>query len=195
MVAKKILSHIADVSLGQTFRERAETDSPESGVRLIQIKDVREGELNDINSLPYADIEPSKLKVKLLVGDLLLPLRGMRTEAMVFRGESGNVTTTNQVAIIRPRQDGGVSLEYLHWFFNSAKGSVLLESIRTSASIPNISVKNLLEISVPVPSPKKQKQIVDIYHNWCAQRDTLRELIVNGENMVASAAHEILGGD
>lgn len=195
MVAKKKLSHIADVTLGQTFRERAETDSTESGIRLIQIKDVREGELNDVTSLPYADIEPSKLKVKLLAGDLLLPLRGTRTEAMVFRGESGNVTTTNQVAIIRPSQDGGVSLEYLHWFFNSVEGSVLLESIRTSSSIPNISVKNLLDISVPVPSVKKQKQIVDVYHNWCAQRAKLLELIVNGENMVASAAHEMLGGD
>ncbi|WP_209008698.1 restriction endonuclease subunit S [Pseudomonas eucalypticola] len=151
--------------------------------------------MNDIDSLPFADIEPSKLKVKLQAGDLLLPLRGTRTEAMMFNGVSDNVTTTNQVAIIRPRQGGGVKLEYLHWFFNSAKGNVLLESIRTSASIPNISVKNLIEISVPVPSLEKQERIIDIYHNWCAQRITLRELIANGESMVASAAHEMLDGD
>lgn len=194
MVATEVLSHIAHVSLGQTFRERAETDSPESGVRLIQIKDVREGELSDINTLPYADIEPSKLKVKLLKGDLLLPLRGTRTEAMMFRGGSCDVTTTNQVAIIRPKQDGRVKLEYLHWFFNSAMGSVVLESIRTAASIPNISIKNLLAISLPVPSLEDQEKIIAIYCNWCAQKKALHDLILNGEKLMASVAQEMLGG-
>lgn len=193
MDSKQRLSDIADVSLGQTFRERAETDNSISGIRLIQIKDVREGELRDVASLPYADIEPSKLKVKLLAGDLLLPLRGTRTEAMIFRvaNSSGEVTTTNQVAIIRPRM-GLVSLDYLHWFFNSAMGSLALESIRTTATIPNISVKNLAEIKLPVPDFDSQESIVAIYHNWRMQKEALHELLRNGEKIVASAAHKIL---
>ncbi|AZD98388.1 restriction endonuclease subunit S [Pseudomonas chlororaphis] len=193
MDSKQRLFDIADVSLGQTFRERAETDDPMSGIRLIQIKDVREGELRDITGLPYADIEPSKLKVKLLAGDLLLPLRGTRTEAMIFRGEGtvGEVTTTNQVAIIRPMTEL-VSLDYLHWFFNSEIGSVALESIRTKATIPNISVRNLIEINLPVPDVEGQKKIVEIYHNWRMQKEALRELLHNGEKIVASAAYKIL---
>ncbi|WP_277590865.1 hypothetical protein [Pseudomonas chlororaphis] len=193
MDSKQRLFDVADVSLGQTFRERAETDEPMSGIRLIQIKDIREGELRDITDLPYADIEPSKLKVKLLTGDLLLPLRGTRTEAMIFRGEGavGEVTTTNQVAIIRPMTEL-VSLDYLHWFFNSEIGSVALESIRTKATIPNISVRNLIEISLPVPDVEGQKKIVEIYHNWRMQKEALRELLRNGEKIVASAAYKIL---
>lgn len=193
MGSKQKLSDIADVSLGQTFRERAETDNSVSGIRLIQIKDVREGELRDVASLPYADIEPSKLKVTLLTGDLLLPLRGTRTEAMIFRGANspGEVTTTNQVAIIRPRM-GLVSLDYLHWFFNSAMGSIALESIRTKATIPNISVKNLAEIKLPVPDFDSQERIVTIYHNWRMQKETLYEMLRNGEKVVASAAQKIL---
>lgn len=188
------LSDIADVSLGQTFRERAETDKSISGIRLIQIKDVREGELRDITSLPYADIEPSKLKVKLLAGDLLLPLRGTRTEAMIFRGANatGEVTTTNQVAIIRPKKAGLVSLDYLHWFFNSAIGSAALESIRTTATIPNISVRNLAEIKLPVPDIKGQESIVAIYLNWRMQKEALNEMLRNGEKVMASAAQKIL---
>jgi len=183
----------ADVSLGQTFRERAETDKSISGIRLIQIKDIREGELLDVTGLPYADIEPSKLKVKLIDGDLLLPLRGTRTEAMIFRGGSSreDVTTTNQVAIIRPK-DGLVRLDYLHWFFNSDIGSLTLESIRTTATIPNISVRNLAEIKLPVPDDNAQKEIVAIYNNWRLQKENLHELIINGEAIMASAAQKIL---
>lgn len=194
MVATEVLSHIAYVSLGQTFRERAETDSPESGVKLIQIKDIREGGVNDLTSLPYADIEPSKLKIKLVKGDLLLPLRGARTEAMIFKGECGDVTTTNQVAIIRPRQEERIKLEYLHWFFNSAMGGATLDSIRTTASIPNISIKNLLAISLPVPSLEEQEKIVAIYSNWRAQKKVLNGLMANGERLMASVAQKMLGG-
>ncbi|AHL36134.1 restriction endonuclease subunit M [Pseudomonas brassicacearum] len=193
MERKAKLHTIADVSLGQTFRERAETDKPISGIRLIQIKDIREGELSDVSGLPYADIEPSKLKVKLIDGDLLLPLRGTRTEAMIFRkgGSREDVTTTNQVAIIRPK-DGLVTLDYLHWFFNSDIGSLTLDSIRTAATIPNISVRNLVEITLPVPDDEAQKEVVAIYNNWRLQKENLHELIINGEAIMASAAQKIL---
>lgn len=193
MERKAKLHTIAEVSLGQTFRARAETDKPISGIRLIQIKDIREGELSDVSGLPYADIEPSKLKVKLIDGDLLLPLRGTRTEAMIFRrgGSREDVTTTNQVAIVRPK-DGLVTLDYLHWFFNSDIGSLTLDSIRTAATIPSISVRNLVEITLPVPDDEAQKEVVAIYNNWRLQKENLHELIINGEAIMASAAQKIL---
>lgn len=195
MTQKKKLSSIAKISLGQTFREKAEATSDESGIRLIQIKDIREGAFFDAQELPFAEIDPAKVKATLAFGDVLLPLRGNRSEAMIYSVSNSDilVTTTNQVAVIRA-EGQGVSSAYFHWYLNSPFGRRALDSIRGGATIPNISIKNLSEIEVPIPSVEDQSMILKIYDNWCRQKSALQALLVNGENLMAGACVKVLGG-
>ncbi|QAY91405.1 MULTISPECIES: restriction endonuclease subunit S [Pseudomonas] len=195
MIQKKKLSSIAKISLGQTFREKAEATNDESGIRLIQIKDIREGAFFDADELPFAEIDPAKAKTPLAFGDVLLPLRGNRSEAMIYSVDNSDVlvTTTNQVAVIKS-EDQGVSSAYFHWYLNSPFGRRALDSIRGGATIPNISIKNLSEIEIPIPSPEDQAMILKIYDNWCKQKSALQALLVNGENLMASACVQVLGG-
>lgn len=190
------LAGVADIYLGQTFREKAEATNSNSGVRLIQIKDIREGEMLGTDILPYAEIEPSKLKVKLTGGEILLPLRGTRTAAMIFRKSHipEDVTTTNQVAIISPK-DSRVKLEFLHWYFNSSIGRKALDAIRTGVTIPNISIKNLSEIIIPLPNTDVQNKIIKLYNAWNSQKAVLHELLSNGEKLADAAFLKIINGD
>ncbi|MHC8312598.1 restriction endonuclease subunit S [Pseudomonas sp. GT1P32] len=195
MIQKKKLSSVAKISVGQTFREKAEAISDESGIRLIQIKDIREGALIDADELSFAEIDPAKIKAPLTFGDVLLPLRGNRSEAMLYNVKNSDilVVTTNQVAVIKSL-DQGVGSAYFHWYLNSPFGRRALDSIRGGATIPNISIKNLSEIEIPIPSPEDQGMILQIYDSWCKQKSVLQELLVNGESLMASACMQVLGG-
>ncbi|EIP9979929.1 type I restriction endonuclease subunit M, partial [Salmonella enterica] len=96
----KLLYEVAEVTGGHTFRTKAEAAS--GHVRLLQIKDIQEGILTDFSALPFADIQPEKLKINLQTNDILLPLRGERIPAMmIVNQQSTLVTTTNQIAVIR----------------------------------------------------------------------------------------------
>ncbi|EJZ60245.1 restriction endonuclease subunit S [Pseudomonas sp. TH49] len=194
MIKNIKLSSIAKISLGHTFREKAEAVTSTSGVRLVQIKDVREGVLEDIEQLPFADVDPEKLKIHLALNDVLLPLRGNRSEAMIYSVSDPKilVTTTNQVAIIKSI-DKSVIPAYFHWYFNSSFGRKALESIRGGATIPNISIKNLYEVEVPVPSVEEQVEILRVYSSWSKQKAVLQELLTNGESLMASLCAQIMG--
>lgn len=111
----KLLSEVAEVTGGHTFRTKAEAAS--GHVRLLQIKDIQEGILTDFSALPFADIQPEKLKINLQTNDILLPLRGERIPAMmIVNQQSTLVTTTNQIAVIRVNSLL-INPEYLYYFF------------------------------------------------------------------------------
>ena len=188
------LSAIADVSLGQTFRGKAEASDKSSGIKLVQIKDIKEGTLST-ESLTYADFDKKKLKVRILNGDLLLPLRGSRYEVSILNidDEEEIVTTTNQVAIIRPDLKK-VSMKFLLCFFNSSIGRSALRRLNTGTTIPQINRNQLASLEIEVPNKIAQMQLVELYENWFEQKRILQEIIENGEQLVERAYAEILKG-
>jgi len=183
---KKIvkLSDIAEVTLGQTFRGKAEASDESSGIKLVQIKDVQEGFISSVDSLPYANLGSSKLKVEVRSGDLLLPLRGSRYEASIIEHSSDSevVTTTNQIAIVRPRVPNVKSM-FLLWYFNSSIGRSALRSLNTGTTIPSISRGDLASLSLSLPEIETQDRVVKVYINWLRQKSVLRDMLENGECM------------
>ncbi|WP_226646922.1 restriction endonuclease subunit S [Microbulbifer variabilis] len=186
------LSEVASITLGQTFRRKAEAADGE--VKLVQIKDLQEGRLSDIDHLPFAAIDKMKLKVTLAKGDILLPLRGERIVASLvdFNDLKNKVTTTNQVAIIRA-SSAKLNIEYLLWFFNSKIGQQSIKKIRFGSTVPNISLSVLKELVIPLPSLNEQHEIIEIYKNWFKQKQIMHELICNGECLIDKLCLKILG--
>lgn len=193
MSTTKRLREVAEIYLGQTFREKAEAADSSSGIRLIQIKDIHEGEMISVDHLPYAVVHSGKIRLE--PEEILLPLRGTRTEAMIFRASKnlGEVTTTNQIAIIKPKNQT-TTLNFLHWFFNSSIGKAALDKARTGVTIPNISIKNLSEIEIPTPSIAAQNRVVELYDNWQQQKEALNEILQNGEKLTNLAYKNIIRG-
>ncbi|MBL4761364.1 MAG: restriction endonuclease subunit S [Gammaproteobacteria bacterium] len=187
------LSDVAEIALGQTFRGKAEGSSSTSEIKLIQIKDIRDGVLSDVSSLPFANIDESKLKIVLRKNDLLLPLRGSRHEASIFRPdvEYRHVTTTNQVAIIRPSEKA-VSVEYLLWYFNSSIGRNRLASLATGSTVSSIRGGDLASLTIPLPAFPVQARLADMYFNWFRQKEVLSEMITNGGNLTDRLCVDLL---
>lgn len=197
MTKKVSLSDVAEVILGQTFRGKAETEDESSAVRLIQIKDIKEGNMSSYNALTYANLDSTKkLKVCLQNNDLLFPLRGTRYEAMIIDIPDLDVaiTTTNQVAIIRVKSSL-VTLDYLSWYFNSDIGHSALRLIQSGTTIPSITSKGLANLKIDLPGLDVQTKIVRIYQNWLEQKNTFHEIAENGKRLTGRMYQKLLSID
>jgi len=175
------LKEIATIAAGQTFRDKAEAVDDKNGIRLIQIKDIKEGRFSQVHTLPFANLDFATLKVKLNSGEILLPLRGGRTEAMLFdtSDTSQTVTTINQVAVIFPNSKLVIP-EFLLWYLNSCHGKQIINSMKTGSTIQQLSIRAVAEITIDVPPLSVQSKIAEIYDNWQQQKKVLNELIING---------------
>lgn len=175
------LEDVAIVGAGQTFRGKAEADNSGSGIRLVQIKDVKEGFISESEHLPFANIDPARLKVKLKSGDVLLPLRGERIEASLFELSADSVVTAiNQVAVISPDPNRMIP-GFLLWYLNSRDGKEQVRRMKSGATIQNVTVNKLKKLQIALPPISVQCEIVEIYNIWQQQKRVLHEMLENGE--------------
>lgn len=176
------LADITDVTLGQTFRSRAESDL-DLGVRLIQIKDIQAESISSVSGLPFADIDLHNLKIQLQSGDILVPLRGFRFDVAIFEPESITpVTTLNQVAIIRCNVQV-VLPKFLFRLLNTNHYKENISKLATGTVQKAIKKSDLEKLIISIPSIKEQKKIIEISDNWQKQKDTIHKIIDNGNRI------------
>lgn len=188
----KKLSEIASVGAGQTFRAKAE--SAVGDVRLLQIKDIREGYFSDIQKLPFASISSDILKINLSTDDIVLPLRGDRVAAMILKNdEKYFITTTNQVAVITVNKEI-VLPEYVMYYINSSEGKRKISELKSGGLISNLSIKLLSIIEIPVPTFDIQRKVLSLYNNWISQKDIMYEMIENGDGLCESVCRKLISG-
>ncbi|WP_192985710.1 restriction endonuclease subunit M [Pseudomonas sp. EggHat1] len=186
------LSEIAEIKAGHTFRGKAEDPDRTEGVRLIQIKDIKERGV-DIHLLNFAAIGESRVSNVLEEGDVLFPLRGARVEAMVFPSCGGEeVITTNQVAIIKVSK-GVARAEYVSWYLNSEAGERNVSGLKVGSVVSNIGLKDLAGLVLPVPKLSVQDEILALHSNWLARKVVLSKMLVVGEQLSERSCFKLLG--
>ena len=189
------LSDVVEIMLGQTFRGKAESSDPSSGIKLIQIKDIIDTRITNIEHLPYADLPSEKSKIKIQPNDLLIPLRGNRFITSLFNFDSSDVevTTTNQIAILRASTNK-MNIRYLLWYLNSISGRNSLAQISKGATIPAIKRSDLESLEIPLPEIQEQLKVVAIYFNWLEQTEVLKKMLTNGEKLVEKHCYALSHG-
>lgn len=183
----RALEGIAEVGTGYSFRGAAEAGGCSEAL-LIQIKDIQEGPLTSCASLPYANVELSKVTRSLKEGDLLVPLRGERHAAMLFckGAETRPVVTTNQVAVITPDREQ-VMPDFLLWYLNSEEFRAVVSRLKSGVTILALTVSTLKKMRIALPSLERQQEVVKIHQNWLEQETTLREAMDNGKALAEVA--------
>ncbi|WP_165672760.1 restriction endonuclease subunit S [Metapseudomonas otitidis] len=190
----RLLSDVAKVSAGHSFRGRAEDSSLTDGARVIQIKDIRE-EGGGFDELPFSSVQLTKLDNYLRDDDVLIPLKGSRIESMVVRClNGGRVIVTNQIAIIRPNKEL-LDPGYLSWYINSSVGRDRLSGLKVGSAISSMSLKDLTSFTIPTPCLSVQEKIVKIHENWKGRRKILSEMLDVGSQLSESVCLELLEGE
>lgn len=153
----RVLAELAQVITGS---------SPERGtgcnmVRFIQIKDLALSK----RALVCGGLPTAKRATAAKVGDVLLAARG--GQAVIAGGAAGvgleGAYPTLDVYLIRPDQKRVDPAYLAAWLtFEPVRNS--LQASTTGALIPRIPIGSLKDLSVPLPTLERQRQIGALFH-------------------------------
>lgn len=173
------LGQNAVIRMGVTLRGRDATrPDPRGSCRMIRISDLSEyGELVNPELHQFEPDGDINTELFLRPGDVLLPNRGTRTTAHVFRLEATNVLVGAQFFIIRPDAARLVP-EYLAWYLRSEEAVQYFHSWRKGTLVPTLQRKDIEDLPLPMPPLPKQRLIAEVEALAHQERDLIARLKV-----------------
>lgn len=124
--------------------------------------------------LPYLkEIDPKLEKYCIGNRNLIFSKNSYPFKIAVAEVEDGKKLLGNGNLFIIELDEDKVNPYYIQAFLNSDVGTAVLKSIVVGAVIPNISVKSLKELMIPLPSMDKQNEIATRYQ---AKQDEIKVL-------------------
>ncbi|HFQ4960327.1 TPA: restriction endonuclease subunit S [Vibrio vulnificus] len=201
----RLLSDIADIRTGYTFREKVdEVEESVGTARIAQIKDVREmaetsnSFLLDPSKLPAIDWQ-GKDKALVDSGTVILPSRGSRggyfqaSCVMQSSGDALPLVVTSQFLVITPKAD--VLPEFLCWSLNQPAIQFLLsEGAGSQGSAMAVMLKTSIgnEIQLTIPSIETQKKILHLNQLWEKEQALTQALLTNRKTMLQGMFQQLL---
>jgi len=108
----------------------------------------------------------NKLEKHLLKeGDLLFAAKGLNNFAAVYHSGIGNAVASSSFIIIKVREEEkqNIQPDYLAWFITHNKQIKIMHEQQLGTTIPSISMKQLGELEIDIPSIAIQKKIIAIH--------------------------------
>ncbi len=180
------LGDIAKITRGASVRA-AELDAlvceEDTGVSYLNLGNISDGVIDD--ELPnLSSLDPRLEKYCVRDGDVLISKSGTPVKIAVAEVPEGRKVLANGNLYVLAVNRDKVDPHYLAAFFSSPTGKELLARAAVGSTIPNIPVKALSAIKVPLESEKRQKAIANAY---LAKTDEIKVLKLR----LAKARNEI----
>lgn len=187
------LKQIADIRAGYTYRETPKP-MPDSGILMLQIRDIRDSQTIDIETLQEIKWEGKESQV-LKQGEVVIAARGIHNTAALLQlnGTDKKVVPSNQLLVLTPKKT--VLPDYLCWVLNYPKTQQQLDEMRTGTNIPSINKKHLEELSVPLPALDVQQKIIRLYELRQKEKSLMEELETNRDTLINGMYQKLLKED
>ena len=171
------ISDVAEVLPGLTLQSRALHES-EGTHQVILAKHLKEGQPYQYDQEDLLRLVPKRSPDKYLVnkGDVLFISRGVRNHAVVVESVPENTVASATLYILRVKDE--IIPSYLAWCINQSSIQAEVTQVRTGAGTPIVQRKVFQEISIPLPSLEKQKQIAE-FNDLMGKERKLREKLFN----------------
>jgi hypothetical protein len=154
------LSELATIRTGASIRGKLPVD-PHGNVLAIQQRDISTGGVSaNLERIAYPKFESDRLRD----GDVLLRSKGSPLVAAEFKEQHDVPMPTIAAAavlILRPKSDR-IKSRYLVWLLNSNWAQEIFSIIKTGTYISVISVRDLREVSIPLPPVAEQASICNL---------------------------------
>lgn len=170
-----------------------DSDAEVCTMRVVNISDLSEGVV-DYTTVKEMNVRTTKKTEEnhIMAGDVLVTLRGTDLRAaLVDEKSSGAVISSNLLAL---RLKKTIMPEIVVAWLNSPQGQQTLNTRSGGGIIQGIKISEMMEISVPVPSPEIQREIVDFYKNIQEHRRIIKreeELLESVEQLYLKTKLEI----
>lgn len=184
--AQAILSALAEIRVGYSFRSRLEHD-PAGATPVIQMKDVEGSRLSQAASAVRCSL-PDLDRHQIRDGDILFRSRG-RTNTCALVGKGfGTAALAAPLVLIRPRD---ILPEYLCWYLNTPQAQASLSSFAAGTSVQMIPLEALRTFSIPVPPLETQQRIADVADLVLRERVLLERLASLRHRHVSRTLYEL----
>jgi hypothetical protein len=157
-VQKVKIKEIAEIFRGKSVLKK---DIQPGEYKVLNISDIKEGEINYKNMITIAEDARKILRYELLPGDVVISCRGTMNKVAVFKSNNHKVIASANLIIIRPKEN--ILGDYLKIFLESPVGSTLIKSFQRGSTIMNINPVDIKEIEIPMLDLEKQREIAEHY--------------------------------
>lgn len=159
------LGEVATIKRGASVRA-AELDAlvceEDTGLSYLNLGNISDGSIED--DLPNLSSLDSKLdKYCIHDGDVLISKSGAPFKVAVADVPEGRKVLANGNLYVLSVDREKINPNYLAAFFSSPSGKELLAREAVGTAIPNVPIKALSAIKVPLEDPDRQKAVADAY--------------------------------
>jgi restriction endonuclease S subunit len=181
------LADTVTVTAGYPLRGSAESLG-DGDVRLIQLKNTNPEGVIDWKGVTSVSL-PSKREPNWLTNDdVIFSARGTRTFAYPLDDVPSKTVCAPQFFVLSVRNTKNLSPRFLAWQLNQKPAQDYFQRNATGSHILNIRRAVLEELTITVPSIKRQKMIVAFWQATRKERSLLNSLIENRNSQLEALA-------
>lgn len=186
------LKELAEIRAGYTFRG-SPTELPGSGIRMLQIKDIRDTDTVNPDSLQAIAWTGKDSMPNLDENEIVVAARGLNNKAAIMRS-SATVIPSNQLLVLRVKHNT-VLPDYLCWFLNRTQTQKQLKDSQVGTNIPSLNKSGLGDIQVPIFSIETQQKLVALAMLQQQEQAAYQALINNRISMLEGVFQQLIVGE
>ena len=152
------LENIAEIRTGYTFRDGLKKYQ-KGKLGVIQMKDLK-GFNIDLQNIDYIKEDSISSNHCLNKNDIIIKTRGEDNASYIIPNEI-NAIASAPLLVLKTNAEKIIP-GYLHWYLNQKSAKEYYNIISRGTSQKLISINNLKEMEIEVPSKEIQKQIVEL---------------------------------
>lgn len=176
MRSLKPLQQLGDLHSGYQYRSRTTLEQGQGkAYGFLQLRDIEAGDRINWDKLDQINFEDNPQSYILKHRDVLFPLKGGKLKAILVEQPPMQVIAAGHWAIITPKSEL-IDSEYLVWYLNHPHTVQQMEKLLRGSNIQFISMGDLRNFSIHVPSLERQKQIVTVARLRQRERDLVTQL-------------------
>ncbi len=189
------LAEIANLSAGYPFRKKIpETDT--SDIQIIQLKNVDIQQGINWQSCVKTKLTGKKSPYFLQEGDILFSARGGQHAYYIDKAiqqSKCQYIASPHFFVITLNQNYSTKIlpKYLTLLLNNKKSKRYIDKYIVGTNTKSISKVNLAELQISIPPISYQQAVIAIADNINQQRQTLENLITNGEQLINHLTNQI----
>ena len=174
------LSTISEVITKGTTPRGGKVAYADNGIGFLRAENIAGYDKLDLNNLNYVDEKSHNNFLKrsiLKANDILITIAGTLGRTAVVPSEALPLNTNQAVAIVRLVNCELVNVKFIIFAINSPtiKKDLLMQSV--DMAIPNLSLENISNCTIPLPPLAEQERIVNAVETLFAQIDKIAEQI------------------
>jgi type I restriction enzyme, S subunit len=185
----KLVKDVAEAKNGYAFKS---TDYLESGVPLIRMSNFNNGPVEIKETIKVSDkFLDSKKSFILKNNDFVIALSGATTGKYGIYLHDFPSLLNQRIGLIRAHQN--VSVKYLHEFLKLKSDEIL--KMAAGAAQPNVSLKEIQEITIPIPPENLQQRFSTSLDSIMIQKQQVEASLVKAEELFNSLLQRAFKGE